>query len=59
MSGKELIKQLQKEGWIVVRIEGSHHVMKKGSKTVIVPVHSNKDIPKGLLNRILKDSDLR
>ncbi|MBQ9277455.1 MAG: type II toxin-antitoxin system HicA family toxin [Lachnospiraceae bacterium] len=54
MTGKELVKQLQKNGWVIDRVHGSHHIMKKGDKTETVPVHSNKELPKGLLNSIKK-----
>ena len=54
MSSKELLKKLKKDGWIEERVEGSHHVLKKGDRTEVIPVHGNKDIPKGLLNAILK-----
>ena len=33
MKGKELVKQLQKNGWTIDRIRGSHYVMKKGNQT--------------------------
>ena len=54
MSGKELIKKMIKDGWELERINGSHHVMKKGKQTEIIPVHGNQDIPNGLLIKILK-----
>lgn len=58
MKGKEVVWLLKKNGWHVERITGSHHVMKKGSLTEIIPVH-NTDIPKGLLNTILKRAGLK
>lgn len=58
MKGKELVKLLKKNGWRVERIKGSHHVMKKGEYTEIIPVH-NTDIPSGLLNAILKRTGLK
>jgi predicted RNA binding protein YcfA (HicA-like mRNA interferase family) len=30
----------------------------KGTKTVSVPVHGSKDIPKGTLKAILKEADI-
>lgn len=33
MKGKELVKLLKKDGWEVVRVKGSHHVMKKATKS--------------------------
>ena len=52
MTGKELVKKLQENGWTIARISGSHYIMKKDTKRESVPVHSNKDIPKGLLEAI-------
>lgn len=58
MKGKELIKLLEKAGWKLDRIQGSHHIMIKGDKTEVVPCH-NKDIPIGLLNAIKKRTGLK
>ena len=58
MKGKELIKLLKNDGWRIDRINGSHHVMKKGDKTEIIPVH-NKDLPIGLANAIMKRTGLK
>ena len=59
MSGKELVKLLQKAGWTIDRIDGSHYVMVKGNQTEIVPVHANRDIKQGLLHAILKRTGLK
>ena len=53
MKGKELVKLLQKNGWKIERIHGSHCVMKKGRQTEIVPVH-NTDLAPGILHAIRK-----
>lgn len=58
VKGRELIKLLEDNGWILDRINGSHHIMKKDDLTITVPVH-NKDLKKGLLNKILKISGLK
>ena len=58
MKGKDLVKLLKENGWELDRIHGSHHVMKKGDKTEIIPIH-NTDIPTGLLNAILKRAGLK
>lgn len=55
MKGKELVKLLKKEGWILDRVHGSHHILEKEGKIVSVPVH-NKDLPKGTLASILKQA---
>ncbi|MDE6725398.1 MAG: type II toxin-antitoxin system HicA family toxin [Ruminiclostridium sp.] len=58
MKDKDLLKALQKDGWKLVRVNGSHHILQKGQKTETIPVHG-KDIPKGLLSAILKRTGLK
>lgn len=56
LNGSELIKILQNLGFIVVRINGSHHRMRHpDGKVTTVPVHGNKDLPKGLLRKIIRE----
>jgi predicted RNA binding protein YcfA (HicA-like mRNA interferase family) len=43
---KDLIAELEKSGWQLDRIRGSHHILKKGGRTVTIPCH-NSDLPKG------------
>ena len=59
MNGKDLLKLLKKNGWKEVRVEGGHHIMRKGDKEISVPVHGSKSVPKGLLHSILKDAGLK
>ena len=60
MTGKKIIKLLLKHGWRIDRINGSHHVLKKpGNQLLIVPIHSNRDMKKGLVNSILKQAGLK
>ena len=58
MRDKDLLKLLKKNGWDIVRIHGSHHVIKKNGQTIVVPIHG-KDVPIGLLNSILKETGLK
>ncbi len=61
ISGKELCKILEKKGWQLKKIHGSHHVyMKAGRKERIsIPVHGNKDLKIGLLRSIMKIAEIR
>lgn len=56
ISGKDFAKILEKHGWKLMRIKGSHHVyMKTGSTARIsLPVHKNQDLKIGLLKNIMK-----
>ncbi len=58
MRDKDLLKTLQKDGWEIVNIKGSHHKLKKGNKKIVLPVHG-KDIPKGTLHQIMKNVGLK
>lgn len=58
MRDKDLFKLLKKNGWQLVRIKGSHHVLQKDGKTMVIPIHG-KDVPTGLLNAILKETGLK
>ncbi len=58
MKDKDLLKLLKKNGWDVIRIHGSHHILQKNGKTTVVPIHG-KDVPTGLLNAILKETGLK
>ena len=52
--GATLRRALEKIGFEVVRINGSHHVMKHpDGRHVVVPIHSGRDLPKGTLRGIL------
>lgn len=58
MKDKDLLKKLQKDGWEIVRVHGSHHILRKGDQTETLPIHG-KDVPTGLLNAILKRTGLK
>jgi predicted RNA binding protein YcfA (HicA-like mRNA interferase family) len=57
--GRELIRALQRIGFIVKRTKGSHHFLQHpDGRATVVPVHSGEVIGPGLLNRILHDADI-
>ena len=57
--GKELLRALQKCGFHVVRIRGSHHFLRHSDgRSTVVPVQAGEVIGPGLLNKILRDCDL-
>ena len=58
MKDKDLLKLLYRNGWKLKRIRGSHHVLQKDDRIEVIPVHG-KDIPNGLLNAILKRTNIK
>ena len=60
ISGKQFVSLLQSRGWVVVRIRGSHYIMRSPEgKKVTVPVHGNRDLPPGTLAALLRETGLR
>ncbi|HRY98599.1 MAG TPA: type II toxin-antitoxin system HicA family toxin [Bacteroidales bacterium] len=56
ITGKYLVSLLEKQGFIVLRIRGSHYRMKHpDGRYTTVPVHNNVDLPKGLLRKIIRE----
>ena len=51
-NSREIVRRLEREGWTLVRITGSHHVFKNpiSGETLVVP-HPKKDLGKGLVPR--------
>ena len=60
LSGAELVKALQKLGFVILRQKGSHVSMEKvdsaGQWRTIVPMH--REIARGTLHDILKQTGL-
>jgi predicted RNA binding protein YcfA (HicA-like mRNA interferase family) len=56
ISGKEFAKVLEQNGWVLLRIQGSHHIYGKSGvpDRISVPIHANKPLKTGLLRHFLK-----
>jgi len=56
---REVIRALEKGGFTLKRIRGSHYILKNDStsRTISVPYH-NRNMKKGTLRRIIKESGL-
>lgn len=58
VSGKERLRFLQREGFTVLRVRGSHHVLSHGDVDTVVPVHGNRVLAVGTFRKILRDIDM-
>lgn len=58
VSGRQLIKALEADGWEVVRQRGSHVRLKKSGRRIALVVPLHKELRKGTLAGILRDTDL-
>lgn len=59
LTPRRVIKILEKKGFILYRIKGSHSIYyhPKMKRRVVVPLHK-KDLPKGTLFEILKQAGI-
>jgi predicted RNA binding protein YcfA (HicA-like mRNA interferase family) len=60
VSGKDLCRAVQRKGWALARIKGSHHVFTKEGRQerIVIPVHGNQPLKIGLLRSQMKIAGL-
>lgn len=60
-TGKEFCAFLERNGWILARIKGSHHIYKKPGNMALltIPVHGGMSLKAGLFHALLAQSGLR
>ncbi len=58
ISGKRMSNILKKNGWVLSRVTGSHHIFIKENNNlrITVPIHGNKDLKNGLQKAIMKQA---
>ena len=58
--GARVVRALEKAGFTVARIKGSHYFMRHsdGRRAVVVPVHAGDDVPRGTMRQILASAEL-
>lgn len=61
LTGKEFVKLLEKKGWVLKRINGSHFIFIHPQKIerISVPVHKNDDLKRGLQKKLMSIADLQ
>lgn len=66
VSGRALARALERNGWVLLRVKGSHHVYGKvgNPARLSVPIHGSTPLKTGLQAHLMKlaglvESDLR
>jgi predicted RNA binding protein YcfA (HicA-like mRNA interferase family) len=56
VSGRDLARAIEQGGWVLARINGSHHIytMKGRQERIVIPIHGNKPLKIGLLRSLMK-----
>ena len=61
LSGKDLARLVERHGWQLLRIHGSHHIYGKSGSVVrlSIPIHGNQALKRGLLRHLLRMAGLQ
>lgn len=56
VTGKRMAKLAEEKGWVLARVNGSHHIytMDGRIERVVIPIHSNKTLKIGLQKSLMK-----
>jgi len=60
VSGREFARIVERRGWRLLRIAGSHHIYGKQGSIVrlSIPIHGNRPLKTGLLRHLAKLADV-
>jgi predicted RNA binding protein YcfA (HicA-like mRNA interferase family) len=60
VTGKEFAKILERHGWTLLRIQGSHFIYGKPNipTRITLPVHKNQTLKVGLLKSLMRIAEL-
>ena len=58
--GKDFAKVLERNGWTLLRVQGSHHIYGKSGSDIrlSVPIHRNETLKSGLFRHLMKMAGL-
>jgi len=56
ISGQELARLIEKKGWELRRVQGSHHIYARSDNParISIPIHGNRPLKLGLLKHLMK-----
>ena len=60
ISGREFARIVERYGWKLLRINGSHHIYGKQGRVVrlSIPIHGNQSLKTGLLRHLMTLAEL-
>jgi predicted RNA binding protein YcfA (HicA-like mRNA interferase family) len=60
VSGREFVKVIERRGWQLLRVNGSHHIFGKTGSFVrlSVPIHGAAPLKSGLMRHLMKLAEL-
>ncbi|HEY7231780.1 MAG TPA: type II toxin-antitoxin system HicA family toxin [Pseudolabrys sp.] len=60
VSGREFARLVERRGWRLLRVSGSHHIYGKTGSVVrlSIPIHGNRPLKIGLLRHLAKIAEI-
>ena len=60
ISGKHFARIVERKGWSLLRVQGSHHIYGKTGRVVrlSIPIHGNRPLKMGLLKHLMKLAEI-
>jgi len=60
VSGRDFARIVERRGWTLLRISGSHHIYGRSGSVVrlSIPIHGNKPLKTGLLRHLAKLAEI-
>jgi predicted RNA binding protein YcfA (HicA-like mRNA interferase family) len=60
IAGREFARMIERRGWQLLRVSGSHHIYGKAGSVVrlSVPIHANRPLKTGLLRHLAKLAEI-
>ena len=58
VSGRELARILERKGWQLLRVHGSHFLYGRSMERIVIPVHGNKTLKTGMQRDLMKQAGL-
>ena len=58
VSGREVVKAFQADGWVLARQRGSHMILVKEGRMVTLSVPDHREVAKGTLRSLIRSSGM-
>ena len=60
VSGRDFARMLERRGWTLLRVSGSHHIYGKNGSVLrlSIPIRGNKPLKTGLLRHLAKLAEI-
>jgi len=58
VSGRTMARVLERKGWQLLRVRGSHRMYGRGAERIVVPIHGDQTLKAGMQRDLMKQAGL-